>query len=104
MPCLPFDIEEHIATRDLNQNTGMPEDHFMDRLGPNHHRASSTVGEGVAWTSYRNELGIELKRTIRKLDEKTTPDDKGGFRHFNEFSVRQEQTSYCTSKICLFRE
>jgi hypothetical protein len=107
---LPFGMEEHIATNDLSQSTGMAGDPGgpgslftlgLPRAEDYRHRASRTVGEGVEWVYHLSNLGVELRRTIRKLGQKTKQEkDRNGrivVRYLNAFYVYQEQTSYCMS-------
>jgi hypothetical protein len=93
IPSLPFDIEELIATKNLNQKTGLAGDPYLYDA---RHRASRLVGEGVEWGYFRNNLGTELRRTIRYLYPRHVPGGEHERRYVNEFSVHREQTSYCT--------
>jgi len=47
---------------------------------------------------FRNNLGTELRRTTRHLHQRKVPSGKYQSRYVNEFSVHQEQTSYCTCR------
>jgi hypothetical protein len=69
IPDLPFDVEEYIATRGLNQRNGHQGSPGGKILGLSYdedylNRASRKLGEGAVWTLERDAHGLELKHTI----------------------------------------
>lgn len=105
--CLPFDVEERIATNGLNKWSGLAGQPAGKTFGlsilsyneDRMHYASPKVGQGAEWKLQRDDLGLELRLTIRRLTQKTeTRDDSTTY--LNEFKVKQEDTSYCEYLPC----
>jgi hypothetical protein len=106
--CLPFDVEERIATNGLNKWSGLAGSpggkifglailsYDEDYL----HCASRKVGQGAEWKLRRDDLGLELRLTIRRLKQKTERKDDIT-TYLNEFKVNQEETSYCEFLPCV---
>jgi hypothetical protein len=106
--CLPFDVEERIATNGLNKWSGLAGQPAGKTFGlsilsyneDRMHYASRKVGQGAEWKLQRDDLGLELRLTIRRLTQKTeTRDDSTTY--LNEFKVKQEDTSYCEYLPCV---
>ena len=98
IPELPFDVEEHIATKDLNPRTGR-----KGSLGGYLDCASRIVGQGAEWALQEYNFGCELKLTIRQLRQKSEQKDENGPKIWlNKFEVDQEQTSYCKFYLCIY--
>lgn len=104
--CLPFDVEERIATNGLNKWSGLAGQPAGKTFGlsilsydeDHMHYASRKVGQGAEWKLQRDDLGIELRLTIRRLKQKTETKITGETTktvYLDEFKVNQEETSYC---------
>ncbi|KAE9375874.1 hypothetical protein N431DRAFT_481085 [Stipitochalara longipes BDJ] len=113
---IPFDAEEEIETRDLNQRTGNSGINIGKRHGEEKeyarenytYRASSQLGEGLEWRLLNHGRYLEFRRTLRHLIQRSetvtepnpyyipeyTPAKISKTYYLNEFDVNQDQTSY----------
>lgn len=95
IPDLPSAVEEIIATKGLNQITGYSGIQFDRNFNEGRlHRASRLMGEGVEWTIEHDDHISELRRTKRKLKQKSDGIKDSGVKYYDAFFVHQEQTSY----------
>jgi hypothetical protein len=114
---LPFDAEEEIETRGLNQRTGKSGINVGKLVGEENnyphenysYRASTQIGEGVEWILLCNGPYLEFRRTLRHLTQRAKtvsernllyvpgygPEYISKTIYLNEFDVYQDETSYC---------
>jgi hypothetical protein len=84
IPELPFGVEERLASRKAKV--------MRKSIRQNEMEVFRHVGAGVAWDFFVDGLQAELRRTVRTLEPKLSGSYNNEYR--NEFTSKQEQTSY----------